>query len=134
MTEMFRRLWGSGEARPERDRALERALGTLDPAAHVPGYWTDFRRRVMLAAAPELARRRRWAEVTVSDVVFSWSRTLVPSAMMAAAVAGFLLMRAGSRDLPAPLRLEQILWEGIDLTSGPQVDLEVEISFAAESF
>jgi hypothetical protein len=132
----FRRLWTSsrngGDAPP--DPWLHQALGSLDPGARDPGYWADFQRTVLLAARPELARRRKLAELTVSDVVFSWSRALVPAAMMAAATAAFLLVR--SEESGPFVRLEEALSEGLIVAEGgsPTVDQEVEITFASESF
>jgi hypothetical protein len=122
-----------GEA-PAADPWLREALGALDPAERDRGYWSEFRRTALLAAAPELARRRRLAEVTVSDVVFSWSRGLVPAAMMAAAAAAFLLLRPTESE--TFLRLEEALLEGIETAGGntPAVDLAVEITLASESF
>jgi hypothetical protein len=123
-----------GEA-PEVDPWLHEALGALDPAERNRGYWSDFQRTAVLSAGPELARRRRLAEVTVSDVVFSWSRGLVPAAMMAAAAAAAFLLLRPTESTPF-LRLEEALLEGIEVASGgaPAVDLEVEITLASESF
>jgi hypothetical protein len=132
----FRKLWtfsrNGGESAP--DPWLHQALGTLDPAEGAPGYWGDFKRTVMLAARPELVRRQRLADLTVSEVVFSWSRALVPAAVMAAATAGFLIVRAN--ETGPFVRLEEALSEGIEVAGGgaPAVDLEVEITFASESF
>lgn len=68
------------------------ALEALDPAALDPGYWERFQAGVMLAAAPELRRRRARGEVvTVTDVVLSWGRMLVPTALVAATAAGMLI-------------------------------------------
>ena len=122
-----------GEA-PEADPWLQEALGALDPAERDRGYWSDFKRAAVFSARTELARRRRLAEVTVSDVVFSWSRGLVPAAMMAAAAAAFLLLRP-TQSAPF-VRLEEALLEGLEVASGgaPAVDLEVEITLASESF
>jgi hypothetical protein len=66
-------------------------LGSLDPATGDPGYWERFHDRVMKAVAPELARRRA-LPLTVSGLLLSWSRLLVPGAAAAAVVAGLLLM------------------------------------------
>jgi hypothetical protein len=135
---MFKGRWnfnGKVGTSPERDPGLEEALRALDPAAARPQYWLEFRRAVLFAAAPELARRRRTAEITISDVVFSWSRTLVPAAMVAAAAAVLLVLRPDTASGPLPLRLEQMIWEGVDLSAGdPRAALEVEVSFAAEIF
>jgi hypothetical protein len=136
LSEKLRKFWtfsrNGGDSAP--DPWLREALGALDPAERSPGYWGDFKRSVVLAARPELARRQRLAELTVSEVVFSWSRALVPAAMMAAATAGFLLVR--SNETGPFVRLEEALLEGIEVTEGgaPAVDLEVEITLASESF
>lgn len=137
MSPMFRKLWTSsrnGGDASERDPWLHQALGALDPAERTPGYWSNFKRTALLAARPELLRRRKLAELTMSDVMFSWSRTLVPAAMMAAATAAFLLIRSDTPS-PFPVRLEEALSEGIEVAgTAPSVDFEVEISFASESF
>jgi hypothetical protein len=134
---MFFKRWGLrgfGGDPPERDLHLEAALQSLDPAVKRPQYWVNFQRAALLAAGPELGRRRRLAEVTMSEIMFSWSRALVPAAMVAAAAALFLAERADTAAV-SPLRLEQILWEGVDVAAGdPRPQLEVEISFAAEIF
>lgn len=136
MSTLFRKLWSigrNGTDEPVRDAWLEDALGALDPVADASRYWFEFHRVVMLVAAPELARRRRRAEVTVSDVVFSWSRTLVPAAMIAAATALFLVQRPDTAAGPLPLRLEEILREGLELSSADPV-AEMEITLAAEVY
>lgn len=79
-----------------RDSIVADALEVLDPAGDDANYWFRFHGRVMARAASELARRRMMANLTVVDVLASWSRTVVPTAMLAAAVAAFLLVRAGS--------------------------------------
>jgi hypothetical protein len=133
---MFRKLWtfsrNGGDSGP--DPWLHQALGALDPGERAPGYWRNFERTVLAAARPELARRRRLAEITVSEVVFSWSRALVPAAMVAAATAAFLITR--SEESRRFVRLEEALAEGIQVTgaSTPLIDLEVEITLASESF
>lgn len=66
-------------------------LEVLDPGTSKPGYWDRFRREVMDRAATELARRGRRGPVTVSQVVGSWARALVPAAVAAAAAAILLL-------------------------------------------
>ena len=120
---------------PENDAWVERTLTSLDPAAHEPRYWFEFHRGVMLSAGSELARRRRLAEVTVSDVVFSWSRALVPAAAVAA-LAAFFALRPAAMEAPGPgLRIEEILFESTDV-SASEVSNEVagEISFAVDVY
>lgn len=137
MKAMFQKLWSlsrNGTEAPAGDPWVERTLGVLDPATAEPRYWFEFRRGVMLSAVSELGRRRRRAELTVSDVVFSWSRGLVPIAM-AAGLAAFVLLRPQSAQGPAPLRLEEILWGGTEVSaSAVSDDLAVEISFAVDVY
>lgn len=67
-------------------------LQILDPARGDHSYWDRFHAQVMRSAAPELRRRRARGEVvTVSDVVLSWGRMLVPAALVAATAAGVLI-------------------------------------------
>lgn len=72
-------------------------LRSLDPGESSAGYWNRFHAEVMGAAEMELARRRA-AALSVSGVLLSWSRAVVPAAAVAAAVAGILLVPAP----PAP--------------------------------
>jgi hypothetical protein len=89
------------------------ALGALDPAAQDPRYWERFQARVMLAAAPELRRRRARGEVvTVTDVVLSWGRMLVPTALAAAVAAGLLITPRTPE--PEMLGLEETLQALVD--------------------
>lgn len=69
------------------------ALDALDPGFDDPAFWARFQSRVMKAAMPELARRKWSRELTVSQVVLSWSRMLVPMSAAAAVAAGFMLMQ-----------------------------------------
>jgi hypothetical protein len=128
-------LGTSGANGDHPDAAVQRTLGVLDPARTKPGYWADFRRNAVFAAGPELARRRRLSNVTVSDVVFSWSRALLPMAAVAAAVALLLVMRTRPEPGEVALTLDEMLWEGIDLSSiEPAATSEVEISFASSNY
>lgn len=74
-------------------------LNDLDPAREDPGYWHRLHRRIVDAAGPELARRRR-NHASVPVLVLEWSRTVVPAALLAATVAGLLLLR-GAPDTPS---------------------------------
>ena len=136
MKTMFRKLWSfsrNGTHEPETDAWLGKRLARLDPSQSEPRYWFEFHRGVMLSAGGELARRRRAAEVTVSDVVFSWSRALVPAAIVAS-LAAFFALRPAS-DTPAPIRLEEILWGGAGVSASDVSDeLTVEISFAVDVY
>ena len=85
-------------------------LRALDPGADDPTYWFRFRSWVVESAGPELARRRLIADVTVGDVLQSWSRTLVPTALLAAAVAGLALLRGPVAPVEvSPLGVEELL-------------------------
>ncbi len=71
-------------------------LGILDPGRRDSSYWARFRFRVMTQAADELARRRRTTDVTVLELVQSWTRVMVPAAAVAAAITALQLQRGGS--------------------------------------
>ena len=119
---------------PDQDTLVRQALGALDPARERPLFWPSFRRAVLAAAGPELTRRRGLVQLTVSDVVFAWSRTLVPAAMLAAAAATAVFLRATPElEEPLPLRLEEVVREGIDVPLA-DVDTQIDFSFASESF
>lgn len=84
-------------------------LGSLDPACGDPRYWDHFHDRVMKAAGPELARRHA-LPLTVSGVLLSWSRLLVPGAAVAAVAAGLLLIPPVDSEESGPLfAVEDIL-------------------------
>lgn len=91
------------------DMELHEALRTLDPGAGDPGYWHRFGDWVMTGAGPELARRRLMSSVTVSDVLVGWARALVPTAVIAAAFAGVILLRGQAAETPAPMGIEELL-------------------------
>ncbi|MCA1788839.1 MAG: hypothetical protein LC667_02970 [Thioalkalivibrio sp.] len=91
------------------DMELYAALRVLDPGDTDSGYWTRFSDRVAGAATQELARRRFSASMTVGDVLVGWARTLVPTAMLAAAFAGVVLMRGQAVDTPQSLGIEEML-------------------------
>lgn len=106
-----------------RDPRLAEALRALDPGSSDPGYWFRFHRRAMSHAADELARRRMMGDLTVSDLLTSWSRALVPGAVLAAAMAAFLLLQepeggADSRSAAAPMGVEEVLVDGLE---GPTI-------------
>ena len=75
----------------------------LDPGAGDPGFWERFHRRVMASAGPELARRRLTSDLTVFEVLRSWGRAVVPVALMAATLAGILLVQDESALQPPPM-------------------------------
>lgn len=118
-----------------RDRQLAEALFQLDPASQDPNYWLRFRSWVMNGATLELARRRMMTQMTVGDVVHSWARALVPTALIAAAVAGILLWRFGSAP---PMTVEELLvseiqGETIPMMASPARAFEA-VTFASEAF
>ena len=96
---------GDGPTGPEHD------LAVLDPGLDDPGYWSRFLSLVMVRAADELSRRRFAAEVGVADFLRSWSVTVIRAALIAAAIAGVLLLR----DRPATaLGVEEALTMGLE--------------------
>ena len=84
----------------ERTGGADRPLLTvLDPESGDARYWVWMRERIVMRAEAELERRRaRAADYSVTDVVVSWARPLVPAMMAAALVAGLILTKAA----PAP--------------------------------
>ena len=92
-----------------RDMALAQTLEALDPASVDPNYWLRFRGWVMTDASGELARRRLMVELTVGDVLTSWARMVVPTAALAAALAGMLLVRSDSIPNQYPVGVEELL-------------------------
>ena len=67
-------------------------LEILDPGYRDPGYWQRFQIQVIKAVRPHLAYRRR-TQVTMGDVMVSWSRLILPATVAAAAIAGAVLVR-----------------------------------------
>ena len=107
----------------------------IDPASRDPNYWLRFRAWVLTGASRELARRRMMAQLTVGDVVGSWARTLVPTALLAAVLAGVVLWRAG---VPLPVSVEELLvseirGETIPVMASPE-RAALAVTFAAEAF
>jgi hypothetical protein len=90
-------------------------LEALDPGSRDPGFWLRFHNRVMDRARAELSRRRMAAELSVVDVVFAWRRALVPMALLAAAMAGILLMSHEPEEPVQLVALEDVLTEGLNL-------------------
>lgn len=84
----------------------ERPLTPLDPARGDPNYWSRFHRRTSALAAPELARRVRRSGETVSGVVTTWSRAIVPLAAAAAATAALLILAEPAVDSEVPVAAE----------------------------
>lgn len=118
-----------------RDVQLAQALALIDPASRDPNYWLRFRSWVLQGAARELARRRMMARMTVGDVVNSWARALVPTALLAAVLAGVVLWRSGA---PLVVSIEELLvseieGETIPVMASPARSREV-VTFAVEAF
>ena len=118
-----------------RDIELARALAMIDPASRDPNYWLRFRTWVLNGASLELARRRMMPQVTVGDVMGSWARALVPTALLAAVLAGVVLWRAGT---PLPVSVEELLvseirGETIRVMASSARAAEA-VTFAAEAF
>ena len=87
------------------------SLEVVDPGYGLPGYWERFHATVMECAAFELARRRKLARESVAAVLSGWSRSLIPVAVAAAAVAAILVggeVRHAA-DASPPLALEDVL-------------------------
>ena len=133
------RMWrtpGGQDDEEARDLVIGSALESLDPASRDPGFWMRFQSRVMQGAGPELARRRLMADLTVGDVLTGWARALVPTAVLAAAVAALVLMRPAPAALPATL--EDVLTAGIETQTIPEVldqgEAAASVAFAAERF
>jgi hypothetical protein len=120
-----------------RDMELAEVLSVLDPAREDPNYWLRFRSWVLGAAAKELSRRRFMAQLTVGDVVQSWARAVVPTALVAALLAGVLLLRESILSSPLPISVEELLVSEIEGETIPMM-LEAEealvVTFASEIF
>lgn len=104
-------------------------MDSLDPDRHDPGYWSRFHRRVLEAAAGELALRRVRGASTVSETVFSWGRTVVPAALAAALLAGILLF---SEPSGAPSRAD--ITDVEELLAGDLEDDPIPVVLASESY
>lgn len=123
-----------------RDARVGELLALLDPDRTDPGYWHRFQRWAVNSAAPELARRRRAAAVTVSDVMVSWWRALVPAAALAAALAAVTLAEQAPTEVAiATGTVEEFLTEGLNpapLAAGLTLDgSPVDgVAFASETF
>jgi hypothetical protein len=121
-----------------RDMVLAEAFDGLDPATGDPNYWLRFRGWVMTGAAGELARRRLMAQLTVGDVLTSWARTVVPTAVLAAALAGLLMLRSTEPNGPDFIGLEELLVSEIPGETVPVLltpeGTEGVVAFAAEIF
>lgn len=123
-----------------RDMDLASILEAVDPAKADPNYWLRFQSWVMEAAASELARRRLMANLTMGDVMTGWARAVVPTAVLAAAVAALILVQkswSGDRQAVAA-SVEELLVAGMERATIPEAldagEAEASVAFAAERF
>ena len=91
-------------------------LEVLDPGSRDPGFWLRFHSRVMGEAKSELARRRMVGDLSVVDVLFAWRRALVPMALLAAAMAGILIIGHEPQPPVQLVALEEVLAEDLNLS------------------
>lgn len=119
-----------------RDVELGSAMELLDPAQVDPGYWMRFRSKVLRLAGPELARRRLMGDPSLPEVVMSWARAVVPAAVLAAALAGVLMLHAYtvSAAQPATVGVEELLAAGAQGSTIPAELERTQVAFASESF
>lgn len=123
-----------------RDREVASILEAVDPAKADPNYWLRFQSWVMEAAAPELARRRLMADLTMGEVMTGWARAVVPTALLAAAVAALIFVQgisSGDRQATA-VSVEELLVAGMERETIPEAldigEAEASVAFAAERF
>lgn len=127
---------------PERDEPsaddVREMLASLDPATLDPNYWMRFRSSVLEEATFELARRRRQARETIGGVLNSWSRTLVPTALVAAAAAGLLLVQSADPIVASAPGVEELLVSDIPLETVPVLlspdAAQGVVAFASDEF
>lgn len=123
-----------------RDREVASILEAVDPAKADPSYWLRFRSWVMEAAAPELARRRLMADLTMGEVMSGWAQAVVPTALLAAAVAALIFVQGiSSNDRQATaVSVEELLVAGMERETIPEAldigEAEASVAFAAERF
>jgi hypothetical protein len=120
------------------DLELASALQRLvDPTTRDANYWLRFRAWILKRAAPELARRRQMADLTVGEVLTAWSRALVPTAVAASLVAALLLFQGEPTPPEVAIGLEELLTEGLEEEIFPAAleSAEAEaVAFAMERF
>jgi hypothetical protein len=123
---------------PGRDMELASSLKrAVDPGFGDANYWLRFRSRVMGHVAPELARRRRMVDLTVGDVLTSWSRALVPTAIAASLAAALLLVQTPPAPAEVAVGVEELLVEGLEhetLTAVLEATATEAVAFASERF
>lgn len=105
-------FWSSDADDETRDARVASWLSELDPGRDDPAYWMGFHRQAVDASRLELLRRRRESERSVAGVVSGWSRTVIPAALMAAAVAGFLLAQPDVTDSSPEVTLDDLITMG----------------------
>ncbi len=108
----------------DQDLGLSELLAGLDPGHGDQTYWPRFHRSVMAQTLAELGRRRVIANLTVSQIMHSWARTVLPTAAAAAAVAAIVLLRPVPSPLQVPagmIAVEEALMEGLDGQPIPDV-------------
>lgn len=111
----FLRLFPDADADSQTESVDEQVsawLSDLDPGRDSATYWMRFHRDTVAAASFELARRRREAQRTVTDIVSSWSRVVVSAAVVAAAAAGIFLSQSGADVVEGPVGVEEVLLFG----------------------
>ena len=122
------------------DSVVSTALAAWDPAAADPGYWPRFQGKVLALAAPELARRRLMADLTVGDVLAGWARALVPTAALAAGVALAVIVRPfeSRQELTSTASVEELLVAGMGRETIPETldrdEAAAWVAFAGERF
>lgn len=121
-----------------RDMELASALAFVDPATRDPNYRLRFQSWVMGRAAGELARRRLMAELTIGEVLSGWARAVVPTAVIAAVVAGLVLIKTTPVTTPARATVEDLLLVGVEDEAFPAAlsgdDEASAVAFAGERF
>ena len=139
MSRTWRNPMGPGDEEG-RDMELASILVVVDPAKADPNYWLRFQSWVMEAAAPELARRRLMADLTVGEVMTGWARAVVPTALLAAAVAALIFVQASSsgKEQAVAASVEELLVAGMERETIPEAldagEAEASVAFAAERF
>lgn len=123
---------------PVMDERVREALATLDPATGDPNYWMRFRSTVVSDASFELARRRQSARETIGGVLNAWSRTLMPTALVAAAAAAMLLVQSPQDVVTAPAGVEELLVSEIPTETVPVLlspdAAQGVVAFASDEF
>ena len=111
------------------------ALKVLDPAHDRPGYWSQFRARIMENAAFELARRRDAARESVAAVLSGWSRSLIPVAAAAALIAAVMIAsESRGQSEPAPRLVLEDMLGGAPSESSFQAALTAGVQSNAAAF